>query len=90
MALQALYQFVVEGKCPAPQLKLAPHFVMRSTLDLFLDFMPAEAESWTEQLYGSPDGSTDRCRPIGIEPVNVRRTALHATVSCLLTHSGQI
>ena len=49
MALQALYQFVVEGRCPAPQLKLAPHFVMRSTLDLFLDFMPAEAESWTEQ-----------------------------------------
>jgi len=49
MALQALYQFVVEGRCPAPQLKLAPHFVMRSTLDLFLDFMPAESDSWTTQ-----------------------------------------
>lgn len=53
LALQALYQFVVEGRCPAPQLKLAPHVVMRSSLDLFLKWLPTEADT-VESDWSSP------------------------------------
>jgi LacI family transcriptional regulator len=37
MAFEALYTFLAEGKCPAHRIKLNPHIVMRSNLDLFLD-----------------------------------------------------
>lgn len=37
MAFEALYQFLVEGKCPPRQIKLNPHIVMRSNLELFLN-----------------------------------------------------
>ena len=37
MAFEALYHFVVEGKCPPPRIKLNPHIVMRSNLELFID-----------------------------------------------------
>jgi LacI family transcriptional regulator, galactose operon repressor len=37
MAFEALYHFLVEGKCPPHQMKLNPHIVMRSNLELFLD-----------------------------------------------------
>jgi LacI family transcriptional regulator len=36
-AFQALYQFVVEGKCPLPKIRIAPHIVMNSNLDLFVE-----------------------------------------------------
>ena len=41
MAFEALHKFLVEGKCPAHRLKLNPHIVMRSNLDLFLDRISA-------------------------------------------------
>jgi LacI family transcriptional regulator len=37
IAFEALYHFVVEGKCPPANLKLIPHVVMSSNLDLVLD-----------------------------------------------------
>ena len=37
MAFEALYNFLVEGKCPPHRVKLNPHIVMRSNLELFLD-----------------------------------------------------
>jgi LacI family transcriptional regulator len=37
LALQALYQFLVDGTCPQPRIKVVPHVVMRSNLDLFLE-----------------------------------------------------
>jgi len=37
MAFEALYHFLVEGKCPPHRIKLNPHIVMRSNLELFLD-----------------------------------------------------
>ena len=37
MAFEALYHFLVEGKCPPPRIKLNPHIVMRSNLELFID-----------------------------------------------------
>lgn len=37
LALQALYQYLLDGTCPPPRIQVAPHVVMRSNLDLFLD-----------------------------------------------------
>ena len=39
LALQALYQFLADGTCPQPRIKVVPHVVMRSNLDLFLERM---------------------------------------------------
>ncbi|HKU25271.1 MAG TPA: substrate-binding domain-containing protein, partial [Candidatus Sulfotelmatobacter sp.] len=51
MAFEALYRFLVEGKCPAARIKLNPHIVMRSNLDLFLERAPGEDELYRpEQL----------------------------------------
>jgi LacI family transcriptional regulator len=45
LALQALYQFLVAGKCPRPNITIAPHIVMLSNLDLFArQLAPASAE----------------------------------------------
>jgi LacI family transcriptional regulator len=49
MAFEALYQFLVHGKHPPRRIKLNPHVVMRSNLDLFIE--PAADESQeVEQL----------------------------------------
>ena len=37
MAVQALYQYLLDGTVPAPRLKVVPHVVMRSNLDLVLE-----------------------------------------------------
>jgi LacI family transcriptional regulator len=44
LAFQALYQFLVEGQCPIPRIRVAPHIVMNSNLDLFLEHMALDAE----------------------------------------------
>jgi LacI family transcriptional regulator len=36
LALQALYQYLLNGTCPEPRIAVAPHVVMRSNLSLFL------------------------------------------------------
>jgi LacI family transcriptional regulator len=46
MAFQALYQFLVEGKCPSTRLRLAPHIILRSNLDLFLEIQPIDIEKY--------------------------------------------
>jgi LacI family transcriptional regulator len=43
LALQALYQFLADGTCPPPRIKVVPHVVMRSNLDLFLERLPVES-----------------------------------------------
>jgi len=40
LALQVLYRFLVEGAAPPPRIRVVPHVVMRSNLDLFLDRLP--------------------------------------------------
>lgn len=51
MAFEALYHFLVEGKCPPARIKLNPHIVMRSNLDLFLERAPGEGDWYrSEQL----------------------------------------
>jgi LacI family transcriptional regulator len=37
LAFEALHHFLVEGRCPPHHIKLNPHIVMRSNLELFLD-----------------------------------------------------
>jgi LacI family transcriptional regulator len=53
MAFQALYKFLVEGQCPLPRIRVAPHIVMNSNLDLFLERMAPEAEEQGD-LSGEP------------------------------------
>jgi LacI family transcriptional regulator len=36
MAFRVLHEFLVQGSCPTPQVTLAPHLVMRGSLDYFL------------------------------------------------------
>jgi LacI family transcriptional regulator len=48
LAFQALYQFLVEGKFPAPTIKVPPHIVMMSNLDLFAERLSAESEQERE------------------------------------------
>jgi len=50
LAFQALYQFLMEGQCPLPRIRVAPHIVMNSNLDLFLDQFDLE----TEESDGEP------------------------------------
>ncbi|HEX6545452.1 MAG TPA: substrate-binding domain-containing protein, partial [Bryobacteraceae bacterium] len=40
-AFLALYRFLSEGKCPPARLRLAPHIISRSNLQLFLELQPA-------------------------------------------------
>lgn len=44
MAFEALYNFLAEGKCPPHRIKLNPHIVMRSNLELFLHRIPGSAQ----------------------------------------------
>ena len=44
LALQALYQFLLNGTRPPSRLRVVPHLVMRSNLDLFLERLPVDLE----------------------------------------------
>jgi LacI family transcriptional regulator len=44
LAFQALRRFLVEGQCPLPRIRVAPHIVMNSNLDLFLEQLAVENE----------------------------------------------
>jgi LacI family transcriptional regulator len=54
LALQSLYQFLLHGTRPASRLRVVPHLVMRSNLDLFLERLRVEAEA------GPPTDGVDR------------------------------
>ena len=45
LALQSLYQFLLHGTRPASRLRVVPHLVMRSNLDLFLERLPRRLRS---------------------------------------------
>jgi len=45
MAFRVLYEFLVEGACPAYQVTLAPHLVMRGNLDFFLQRQSLESRT---------------------------------------------
>jgi len=45
LALQALYQYLLDGTQPPRKIHVVPHLVMRSNLDLILERLPLEGES---------------------------------------------
>ena len=45
LALEALYQFLHNGKCPSARIHVVPHVVMRSNLELFLERLPVDLEA---------------------------------------------
>jgi LacI family transcriptional regulator len=45
LALQALYQFLLNGTRPVPRVRVVPHLVMRSNLDLFLERLRVDLEA---------------------------------------------
>lgn len=64
LALQALYQFLADGTVPPPRIKLVPHLVMRSNLDLFLERLPMDL-----------DGLGEPIEPVAGRPAAPRRRA---------------
>jgi len=56
MAFQALYKFLVEGACPQVRHKLAPHIILRSNLELFLEMLPEDFEETVTALEASEIG----------------------------------
>ena len=77
IALQALYQFLLNGTRPSSRLHVVPHLVMRSNLDLFLGRLPIDLDAvpaaGDEQRRGmpreaaaprGPRGTAARKRPI--------------------------
>jgi len=52
MAFQALYKFLVEGACPQVRHRLAPHIILRSNLELFLEMLPGDFEEAVGPLEG--------------------------------------
>jgi LacI family transcriptional regulator len=67
LALQALYQFLLDGTCPTARMHVVPHLVMRSNLDLFLERLPVD-------LDGAAPLAPDRpaARRLGVAPAGSR------------------
>lgn len=63
VALQALYQFLLHGTRPASRLRVVPHLVMRSNLDLFLERLPVDTEAVATDAVASVDVTTARRPP---------------------------
>ena len=45
LALQALYQFLLNGDCPSARIHVVPHLVMQSNLELFLERLPVDLKA---------------------------------------------
>jgi LacI family transcriptional regulator len=48
-AFQALYEFLVASTCPPATIRVAPHLVMQSNLDLFAEPPPPDTEEDTDR-----------------------------------------
>jgi LacI family transcriptional regulator len=59
LAFQVLYNYLVDGRSPHPQVTLVPHLVMRGNLDYFLARHPMGARARTESPNGETDGETN-------------------------------
>jgi LacI family transcriptional regulator len=54
LALRMLNEFLVGGRCPSHQLRLAPHVVMKSNLRFFLDRISMESEIEDSNTFSPP------------------------------------
>lgn len=57
MAFRVLHEFLVEGSCPAYQVTLSPHLVMRGNLDFFMQRQTEESK--TDKTSRHPIDSAD-------------------------------
>ncbi len=48
LAFQALHRFLIDGQCPVSKIRVAPHIVMSSNLDLFLKRIALDPEEQGE------------------------------------------
>lgn len=48
LAFQALHRFLIDGQCPVSKIRVAPHIVMSSNLDLFLERITLDIEEQRE------------------------------------------
>ena len=53
LALRLLYNFLVEGRCPSHQVKLAPHLIMKSNLSFFLEKLEPISRPLSDFAYGN-------------------------------------
>jgi ABC-type sugar transport system substrate-binding protein len=80
LALQALYQFLLDGTCPTARMHVVPHLVMRSNLDLFLERLPVDLDGAApmapERAAPRRDSIRERSRPTaGPAPMRLPRRA---------------
>jgi LacI family transcriptional regulator len=80
LALQALYQFLLDGTCPTARMHVVPHLVMRSNLDLFLERLPVDLDGAApiapDRAAPRRDSIRERSRPIaGPAPMRLPRRA---------------
>jgi LacI family transcriptional regulator len=63
VAFEALHHFLVEGRCPPPRIKLNPHVVMRSNLELFLDRIAVSSQGNGRERLSQPTRSARLLKP---------------------------
>jgi LacI family transcriptional regulator len=54
LALRMLNEFLVGGRCPSHQLRLAPHVIMKSNLNFFLERISMESEIEDANAFSKP------------------------------------
>src|SRR5262249_47515640 len=62
LALQALYQFLLNGDCPSARIHVVPHLVMRRNRDLFLESPRVDLDPSRE--WAAPDRAGARRRDV--------------------------
>jgi len=61
LAFRALYRFLIDGVRPRPVIRMAPHIVMKSNLQLFMDRLPPRAARGRSRSRGpAPQARTAR------------------------------
>jgi LacI family transcriptional regulator len=67
LALRMLHDFLVEGRCPAHQVRFAPHLIMKSNLSFFLRRISMEAEvEGTNALDGASSEAEPEAQSVGL------------------------
>lgn len=67
IAFQALYQFLVQGTCPALRHRIPPHLVLRSNLDVFMEMLPADRDDAVSGASGFWQSGGTHSRTKGFE-----------------------
>lgn len=62
LALRMLNEFLVGGRCPSHQLRLAPHVIMKSNLSFFLERISMESEIEDSSAFSNPGSSRAKHR----------------------------